>query len=179
MIEISADLVGLWALQTIPNRQDWMCGVTDLHDGSFKIAYRLRYYSPVGDGNPFNDEDHKSWYEAIVPGPREEVVAKMRLVGQELARQARSTLHEVLMVDGDLDRFQREMSKIASFHFAKVPVNPEHPGEWRCRCGHLNGLIVSTCTNCGATIDQTYGAARHQQNGPKDPHPAKGPKRGP
>jgi len=37
----------------------------------WQITYRFRYYSSVGDGNPHNGEDRKSWYEATCPHDEE------------------------------------------------------------------------------------------------------------
>lgn len=85
---------------------DWMASIwkDTLADAEFKLEYRFRYYGTehVPGGDPFTDEDRKSWYSGTVKAPEDEAVQKMDLTASLLAA-ARAAQHGDLKFADSLD----------------------------------------------------------------------------
>lgn len=52
---------------------DWLAAVyRDKGDPNWRLTYRFRYYEGKQSGDPFTDDDRKSWYEARISGDASE-----------------------------------------------------------------------------------------------------------
>src|SRR5688572_30485115 len=74
VIVLDENLIGMWFIP-ISDRMDWLCGLTRLDaPGFYRVQYRFRQYSPVGDGDPWNGEDVSRWWEVDFEGEEKEVL---------------------------------------------------------------------------------------------------------
>lgn len=91
---------------------------------AWRAYYRFRYYNPESV-NPFDQKDRKSSYSATaVDGSsesRDKLSAAFDFVFGCMAESMKSVVQKVV-IRGDSEAFQREMSKRAWAHIKKVPM---------------------------------------------------------
>ena len=107
LIEVTDKLVGIWFLG-LTEHSDWLCGLSELQlDVEYQISYRFRYHK---DGKIFDSKDERSVYRATIKSTRAYAVAGVRLMADRLTQAgATRAVEEILVHDGDLDRFIREL----------------------------------------------------------------------
>ena len=115
MIEINENTIAIWRLQLTPD-SDYCGGLTKQPDGSYKFVYRFRYY--VDDKTGPDSDDKKNWYEVVIKKdtPREEVIATLRLVVQEMANAVGNPVDEILMDHRGVEGILEEMKKRPHYH---------------------------------------------------------------
>ena len=119
MIMFDEKIVGVWFLDTIPGRQDWLAAIRELEpERKYEMTYRFRYYDGDQTKSPFDDRDKKNWYRGEIAQTRAFVVAGIRSAAKQLEAVSDGKLYE-LMNDGGIEKFKREFQDLP-FVFARV-----------------------------------------------------------
>lgn len=123
MIAITDKTVGIWYLDTIPNKQDWMAGLTEIEpESKYQIDYRFRYYE---DDKAFDSKGRKSWYKVVVPSTRAFAIAVLRELAKHLAEAADAggELIEILN-EGDIEAFTKKITD-SPFAYSRMATKEE------------------------------------------------------
>lgn len=109
LFEVTPKLVGLWFLG-VTETSDWLCGVTEVvPEEKYTVAYRFRYHK---DDKVFDSKDRRSTYRVEATGSRAYVLGVIRLMASDMEKAgAEGKVEEILMHDGDTDRFVRELQE--------------------------------------------------------------------
>ena len=126
------DSVGLWFL-SLSDKSDWLCHLGyEEREGKrvLIMKYRFRHYEGKQVGNPFEDEDRKSWYQAVIKEEvsEEKMIATIRGLGKLMAKSCGNELYEI-MVDGDFNGFMKKFMD-APFAFSKQLSKEEYEKEY-------------------------------------------------
>jgi hypothetical protein len=106
LLNIDEKTVGIWFL-ALTDDCDWMCGVSETEpEKKYQINYRFRYHK---DDKVFDSADEKSSYGVKASCTRSFAIATVRHIASEMkAKGAIGEIDELLMQDGDVDRFLKE-----------------------------------------------------------------------
>jgi hypothetical protein len=118
---VDKDLIGMWYVQ-IDSMSDWMGYLKKEPDGVVSVEYRFRYYDRDDpDNDAHSDKDTKSWGGAHSKMEPAEAIEYMRFIANAMCVMG-GKMYEVLMHDGDTDRFMRELSEQPFAHVKKYPI---------------------------------------------------------
>jgi hypothetical protein len=126
-IQITEKLVGMWQFEF--GNGNFLGAVEDTEKG-FKVIYRFRYYRDDKIG--IESEDEKHWYEGIITDAktREQAIHSMRDMLAMLNKSHQilypeedpMDVSEILMKDGDVEKFIQELSNLDSTHIAEEDI---------------------------------------------------------
>jgi hypothetical protein len=123
MITITDKTIGLWYLDTIPGKQDWLAAITEIvPDSQYELVYRFRYYK---DDKAFDSEDIKNWFRVAITGTKAYTIASMREVAKTMLSKSTGKLSEILN-EGDTDKFMQKLMD-SDFAYAKMATPQEVP----------------------------------------------------
>lgn len=112
---IDEKIVGIWFVQTLET-QDFMLSLRELESEKlYEFVYRFRYYDTITDGNPFNLQDRKSWYEGRVAASRQKSIEKMQFVVNMLTLTAGVTQY-ALFNDKGFEDFAKRLKEQPFVH---------------------------------------------------------------
>lgn len=111
-------LMGMWYIAHIPNA-DFLQALYQLEDGKFEIRCRFKYYNSL---QPFDPLDERSMFRAVTSKPttREEAIELARGAVETLSKLTGQKIYEILVHNGDLDKFMEEVRKQEWTHSASI-----------------------------------------------------------
>ena len=121
MITISEKTIATWFLPTTKG-QDFMGSLFRNDEGHLQFTYRFRYYAE--ENNPAWDEkDEKHWYDVIDKEGKtpEEMLQILRQMLKVMETVAVGKLDQILMVNGDVNKFIEEMAAKPWAHMRVMP----------------------------------------------------------
>lgn len=120
-MELSKDIyvVGIWYVAW--EGADWLASITRRSpEDPLTLEYRFRYYSAEST-SPFDMHDKKNWYQGHVNDDREDdVISKINLVAEKLARCQEATVNDAIIVKGDGLAALHELEAKPWAHMRKV-----------------------------------------------------------
>lgn len=106
-IEITEHTIGMWFLP-LSDDSDYLAAL-ELTPQGVKLTYRFRYHGEVTNPWAPNSNDRKSWYSGVSRTTPEEAIATVRALIAVLESSSGRQSYELLMHDGDVDRFTAEL----------------------------------------------------------------------
>lgn len=120
MIEINERIIAIWYLVTIPGEQDFMGGLFRDEKGDLKFKYRFRYYN---SDEPWDKKDTKNWYD-VTPKQGttpEAMIESLRIMVDRLSRMSGQKADEIVIKDGDHQKFLEEFMAKPWAHMKPLP----------------------------------------------------------
>ena len=105
-VEISERTIGLWFM-TLNETTDFLAGLQSTDEG-FELRYRFRYYK---EESPWSDKDEKHWYTVRIDKSKSkaEAIQATQIVVQILEQKSGQQCDELLVKNGDIGAFMREL----------------------------------------------------------------------
>ena len=117
-IVIDETLVGMWYI-LFATGNDWLGAVSRCGDGTYELNYRHRYYRD--DLTTSDSQDVKHWYTVKTEGGNDEqVITWVRTTTQTLAEALGTEVTEILVHDGDVEAFLRELTAQPFAHAQEI-----------------------------------------------------------
>jgi hypothetical protein len=119
---LDANVIGMWYIQISPT-SDWFGSLRKTDDDIITLEYRFRYYDEDDPGNdPFSDKDTKNWYTLTTSVPPGVAICGVRMISATITHATGNKLHEILMHDGDVERFIEELKQMPFAHIKSEPI---------------------------------------------------------
>jgi hypothetical protein len=105
-VEISERTIGLWFM-SLNETTDFLAGLESTEEG-FLLQYRFRYYK---EESPWSDKDEKHWYTVRIDKSKSkaEAIQSTQIVVQMLEQKSGQQCDELLVKNGDIGAFMREL----------------------------------------------------------------------
>lgn len=119
VITVNENLIGLWFIAHIPGRADFMVGLVKTGETSYEFHSRFKYYKSDA---AFDPDDRRSVIVAktVVPHTREKAIDVCRGLMRDMSEKSEQPYEEILVEDGNLDKFWLDLSRKTWAHLMGV-----------------------------------------------------------